>query len=163
MKSKTLKSKKMIFIFLPMLFISCVGYDSVISEYNSNFSVRIREDAFPNVNSEDFYESAMIQDEKYILTVNQDFQIYAPFGGKSYQWKIEYETDEQTEEGKETSKKTKGVDLGTDVKTNERALHVYFSQTTVELYKPYMLSLTVVNQDDKTFFDSAKLYFVPED
>lgn len=126
--------------------------DDMVDEYNGNFAVKISERSLPNVNSSDFTQTELIPDETYILNINSDFKIYAPLGGKSYTWKMEYKVD------KDTTLSLKNIS------SEERAFYVSVgSSENLELYEPYTLSVIVVNQNDVVLEDSAEVWILPED
>ncbi len=147
--------KKLLILLLALLctfFAACSNsVDDMVDEYNGNFTVKISERSLPNVNSSDFTQTELIPDETYILNMNTDFKIYAPLGGKSYTWKMEYKVDENTT-----------VSLK-NISSEERAFYVSVgSSENLELYEPYTLSVVVVNQNDIVLEDSAEVWILPE-
>lgn len=147
--------KKLLTLLLALLctfFAACSNsVDDMVDEYNGNFTVKISERSLPNVNSSDFTQTELIPDETYILNMNTDFKIYAPLGGKSYTWKMEYKVDENTT-----------VSLK-NISSEERAFYVSVgSSENLELYEPYTLSVVVVNQNDIVLEDSAEVWILPE-
>lgn len=146
----------LLFAFASAIFclnvLSCSNsVDDMLDEYNGNFAVKIAEKSLPNVNSADFTQTELIPDETYILNTNCDFKIYAPLGGKSYTWKMEYKVDENT---------TVSVK---NISSEERAFYVSVgSAGNFELYEPYTLSVVVINQNDVVLEDSAEVWILPE-
>lgn len=122
--------------------------DDMVEEYNGNFRVKISEKSLPNVNSSDFSQTELIPDETYIIETNSKLKIYAPAGGKTYAWKMECKTDgNQILSFKNNS-------------TEERAFEISVGADS-DSYKPYILSVEVVNQNDVILKDSAEVWIFP--
>lgn len=147
--------KSFIFCALTAIFALCMtifgcsnSVDDMVEEYNGNFKVKISEKALPNVNSSDFSQTELIPYETYIIETNCNLKIYAPAGGKTYAWKMECKTDKnQILSFKNNS-------------TEERAFEIYVEAGS-DLYKPYILSVEVVNQNDVLLKDFAEVWILP--
>ena len=143
-KKRIIKSSTIIlFLVSGALYSSCSTYSELKGEYDENFNKTISEALLPNLNDEDFNQASMLQ-WQYNLTLENDFEIYAPSGGTSYTWEI---TDSS-------------IDLS---QTKGRDLHFYVSSSYFESGRKYTLTLTAVNESGKVLTDSTKLFVFSPD
>lgn len=120
-----------------LIMICCTSYNDLQGEYDNNFVSRISSKALPNVNDEDYDQSAML-DFCYVVNSNSYLSIYAPLGAVSYRWEMS------------------DIALSSSVDTGSRLFKIYvdgsFSVNTV-----YKIKLTVVTESGRVLEDTAKV------
>jgi hypothetical protein len=118
---------------------SQTGVDSLIDDYNGNFTVVSAESTSPSPGDSGFDESTMLAAD-YLVSSSAWLSINGPAGAESYEWTA-------AEEG--TAEK---ITL-----CSKQLLAVYMPETPLRAKSFYTLELTVTGRDGKKYADSASL------